>query len=435
MPARLDSDLEAIPATSGGSVIEDYANAPVPHSRTVNGWRVAMIVTGFNIALPGFLNGAQIATALGLSRAVLVALLAGVLLCAMGCLTAAVSVRTRLTTYVLVQRSFGRSGAALVNIIMALVHFGWFGVNASFFGAAMVAATQELFGITAPFSVFVLVGGMLMALTTIFGFKALDKLALIAVPILAVILGLVLVIATRKYGVATAPRLDAPVPMSFGVALTSLVGSNMMTVATMPDLTRYVRTRGQAVVGMLLSFPLATPLLMLVAAVPALATGETDIMRLIVGFGLGVPALLVLILSTWTINSANLYSASLSLTATFPHISQWKFTLLAGACGSLLAVAGIIDAFVSFLLVLGIIIPPIAAIYVIDAFCSDRAETALRWAAIVTWLCAVAIALLAHVGYLTLTTVPALDATLAATAIHGGWTYWRNRSAHEADGG
>ena len=71
-------------------------------------------------------------------------------------------------------------------------------------------------------------------------------------------------------------------------------------------------------------------------------------MRIIVGFGLGVPALLVLILSTWTINSANLYSASLSLTATFPRVCQWKFTLLAGACGSLLAVAGIIDAFVSF---------------------------------------------------------------------------------------
>ena len=169
---------------------------------------------------------------------------------------------------------------------------------------------------------------------------------------------------------------------------------------------------------------------MLVAAVPALATGETDIMRIIVGFGLGVPALLVLILSTWTINAANLYSASLSLTATFPRVNQWKFTLLAGACGSLLAVAGIIDSFVSFLLVLGIIIPPIAAIYVIDAFNSYRTETALRWPAIVTWLFSVAIALLAYAGYFTLTTVPALDATLAATAIHGGWMYARRRRAH-----
>ena len=134
-------------------MIEDYANAPVPHSRTVNGWRVAMIVTGFNIALPGLpercadRDGARSFTG-GAGRARWPAS------CSVrwGASPRSVSVRTRLTTYVLVQRSFGRSGAALVNIIMALVHFGWFGVNASFFGDAMVAATQELFGVTAPFS-------------------------------------------------------------------------------------------------------------------------------------------------------------------------------------------------------------------------------------------------------------------------------------------
>jgi cytosine permease len=157
---------------------------------------------------------------------------------------------------------------------------------------------------------------------------------------------------------------------------------------------------------------------MFMAAATSLATGETDIMKIIVGFGLGLPALLCLILSTWTINSANLYSASLSLTATFPRIAQWKFTLLAGACGSLLAVAGIIDQFVSFLLILGVIIPPIAAIYVIDYFVSKRAQGPVRWTAVATWLAAAGIALLAYAGYFTLTTVPALDATLAATVIY-----------------
>jgi cytosine permease len=151
------------------SRIEDFANTPVPEARTVNGWRVAMIVTGFNIALPGFLNGAQIGGALGLWPAVLVATLAGVILCATGCLTAVVSVRTRLTTYVLVQRSFGRSGAGLINVIMALVHFGWFGVNVSFFGDAMVAATRDVLASGGSFTAYVLAGGLLMAITTISG--------------------------------------------------------------------------------------------------------------------------------------------------------------------------------------------------------------------------------------------------------------------------
>jgi cytosine permease len=407
------------------SRIEDYANAPVPDSRTVSGWRVALIVTGFNIALPGFLNGGQIATALGMHQAVLVALVAGIVLCLMGCLTAMVSVRTRLTTYLLVQRSFGRTGAALVNVIIALVHFGWFGVNVSFFGDAMVAGAQEVLGISGSFAAFVVVGSLLMAITTIYGFRALDRLALFAVPILALILGTVLVMALRRYGIVTAADPTPPEPMNFGMALSALIGSNMVTVAAMPDLTRYVRSNRQALVGMALSFPLATPLLMLAAAIPALASGEIDIMRLIVGFGLGVPALLVLILSTWTINAGNLYSASLSLTATFPRVAQWKFTLIAGAVGGLLAVVGIINAFVAFLLLLGAIIPPIAAIYVIDAWRGRSTQTPVHWPAIATWAVAASAALAANAGYFTLTTVPALDATLIATLIYGAWSRTR----------
>jgi cytosine permease len=231
----------------------------------------------------------------------------------------------------------------------------------------------------------------------------------------------VLIIAMRRYGVVAEPSPSPPVPMSFGLALSSLVGGNMVTVAAMPDLARYIRSSRGAVVGMLLSFPFATPLLMLAAAVPSLATGETDIMRIIVGFGLGVPALAVLILSTWTINAGNLYSASLSLTATFPRVAQWRFTLIAGALGSLLAVVGIIDQYVSFLLLLGVIIPPIAAVYVIDALRSRVSTGAVHWPAILTWFAAAAIALLANAGFFTLTTVPALDATFAATAIYAAW--------------
>lgn len=409
-------------STAIESKTEQFANAPVPESETVDGWRVALILTGFAISLPSFLSSAQIASALGLRDAFVVSLLAGALLCAMGCLTAVVSVRTRLTTYLLVQRSFGRSGAALVNIAIALVHFGWFGVNAAFFGNAMVAGTQQVLGVSGPFAAFVVIGGLLMAITTIYGFRALDRLALVAVPILALILGVVVAMAVQQYGVVVAPDPTPPEPMSFGIALSALIGGNMLTVAAMPDLTRYIRSSRQSVLGMVLSFPVAIPLLTLAAAIPVLATGEIDIMRLIIGFGLGVPALLVLILSTWTINSANLYSASLSLTATFPAVAQWKFTMVAGALGALLAVAGILDAFVSFLLLLGAIIPPIAAIYVIDAFRANSTQAPVHWPAVVTWAVSAGIALLANADYFTLTTVPALDATLAASLIYGVWS-------------
>ncbi|RYY47477.1 MAG: cytosine permease [Sphingomonadales bacterium] len=405
----------------------EYADAPLPERLTVAGWRVALIVASFSIALPGFLNGAQIGLALGFWQAVLVALIAGAILCVGACFTAWVSVRTRLTTYLLIQRSFGKQGAALVNIVVAIVHYCWFGVNVSFFAGAIMALVSQGYAIPGSFGTFVIAGSVLMTVSTIFGFRALDRLALVAVPLLAIILGAVAWIILRQSGVELDRSATPPIPMTFGIALSALVGGNMLTVAAMPDLARYIRTARGAAVGMVLSFPVATPLLMIASVLPALATGETDIMKLVVMAGFGLPVLLILILSIWTINAANLYSASLSMGATFPRVRPWIFICAGGAIGGGFALWGIIDSFVPFLIFLAIIIPPIAAIYVIDAFTAFREADpaasiqglpAIRWPATLVWLGSITVALLAERFELTVTTVPMIDATILATVAY-----------------
>src|SRR3546814_10119135 len=62
---------------------------------------------------------------------------------------------------------------------------------------------------------------------------------MVAVPFVGAILIAVCVVALRDniapdFGPVTAP----PVQMSFGIALSSLVGGNLLTVAAMPDLSR-----------------------------------------------------------------------------------------------------------------------------------------------------------------------------------------------------
>lgn len=401
-----------------------FASGPVPEHLTVAGWRVALIIASFTFALPGFLNGAQTGLALGFTDAVVAALIAGLVLCAGACLTAIISVRTRLTTYLLVQRSFGVKGAALVNLVVAIVHFCWFGVNVSFFGGAMVAAADAGFGIPGSFGTFVIIGSALITLSTIFGFRTLDRLAMVAVPLVGVILLAVCITVLGDGPVNLAPAANPPVPMSFGIALSALVGGNMLTVATMPDLARFIRTERGALVGMALSFPFAGPLLMVVSALIGLATGQTDIMKLVVGLGFGVPALLMLLLSVWTINALNLYSASLSMAATFPKVRQSLFIIGGGAVGCVFALLGIIDSFIPFLVALGLIIPPIAAVYVIDGFLVFRGEApsdaapAIRWEAVAVWLGSLAVTVPAMAFDLSLTTVPALDATLLAAVAY-----------------
>lgn len=412
-----------------------YANAPVPEHATVPGWRVAIIVASFSVALPAFLYGAQVGLALGLRDAVLASLVGGIVLCAGGCLTAIVSVRSRLTTYLLVQRSFGRAGAALVNLVMAVVQLGWFGVNVSFFAEAMLALVNQLYGAHVQLATFVIAGSVLMTVSTIYGFRMLERLALVTVPLLAVALGAVCIAAVHRHGVVLMPRIAAPVPMTFGIALSAQIGGNMVAIATMPDLTRFIRDSRGAISAMAFSFPLAAPLLMVISALTALATGQTDIMALIVGLGFGAPALVLLVFSSWTLNALNLYSASLSLSATFPRVSPSVFTIAGGIVGAAFALAGIINAFVPFLLALGVVIPPIAAIYVIDALGACRkipaaagpAEpAAVNWPAIATWLGSIAIVVPVDFYWRSFTGVSTLDATIVAAIAYSVVTWLRN---------
>lgn len=407
-------------ATDGGN----YASGPLPEALTVPGWRVALIIASFTFSLPGFLNNAQAGLAIGLRQAVFASLLAGLILCAGACLTALVSVRTRLTTYMLVQRSFGIRGAALVNIVIAVIHFCWFGVNVSFLGDAMVAAARQGYGIPGDFKLFVVVGSIIITLSTIWGFRTLDRLAMVAVPFVGVIL---IAVCVSALGAGPSPNLGPvaapPAPMSFGIALSSLVGGNLLTVAAMPDLSRFIRTERGAISAMLLSFPFCAPVIMLVSALIALATGQTDIMKLVVALGFGLPALAMLVLSVWTINALNLYSAGLSLAATFPRLRQGTIIVIGGAIGCLFALLGIINSFIPFLVTLGLIIPPIAAIYVIDGLMTFRhrqevAPVPVRWEAVGVWIGSLAVTLPAMQLGRTLTTVPALDATILAAGAY-----------------
>lgn len=403
----------------------DYAAAPVPESETVPGWRVALIIASFTFALPAFLNGAQTGLALGFVPAIIAAFLAGLILCAGACLTSVLSVRTRLTTYVLIQRSFGVHGAALVNIVLALIHFCWFGVNVSFFGDAMAAAHQQGYGIPGNFQIYVVLGSVLITFSTIYGFKMLDRLAMVAVPLVGVILIAVCLMSLHNQPSLSLSPADAPpVSMSFGIALSALVGGNMLTVAAMPDLSRFIKTERGAILGMALSFPFTAPLVMVVSALIALATSSTDIMQLVTQLGFGTPALIMLLLSVWTINALNLYSAGLSLAATFPKVPQRFFVAAGGTIGCGFALLGIIDHFISFLVTLGLIIPPIAAIYVIDGFTIFNGKVQVpprrfRWTAIAVWLVSLAITLPMIALGLKLTSIPALDATLLAAVFYG----------------
>jgi len=223
-------------------LVEDYSKKPVPDTRTVSGIRVALVIIGISIALPAFVAGIQIGSAVGLTHAIIAFFAGGLILTILGVLTSVVGARARLTTYMLVQFSFGPQGARLVNFILAATMFGWFGVNASLFGKATATTMEAIYGYGGLEDLYVAIGGALMVVTTIFGFRALDKLSLFAVPVLLAILVGIMALSVTGTDPATL-FATARGDMTLGLAISATAGGMMAGVVTMPDLARYLAGR------------------------------------------------------------------------------------------------------------------------------------------------------------------------------------------------
>lgn len=394
----------------------------VSADQTVSGWHVAVIVIGVAITLPAFLIGAEIMGALGTEQGVFAILTGGVILALIASACMYVAVSERLTTYQMLDNSFGRVGSRLVSLLISLTLLGWFGVTASLFGQAMAKSMEELFSLHLPGEVYIILGCIVMTLTTIFGFRAMDILSKFTVPLMLVIL------VTGVYFVSSnftpdqiwqAPANSFESFKSFGSVVSVVVGSFMVGLTILPDIARFINRKNQIYVASLGSYGTFFPLILIMAGLPGLMTGEKDLIVTMYDSGLGIPALIMMIFASWTTNISNLYSCSLGLSQVAPRVKRWQVTVFAGTLGGIFALSGIMEHLIQFLILLGIFIPPVAGIYISHFFFSCAKSTSrIALPAIAAWVSATGTALATSSGLFTLTTIPALDALLIAMVFY-----------------
>jgi cytosine permease len=391
---------------------------------------LAAIQIGISICLPLFALGGQLgmhARYLDLIPAVIVgALLAAVF----ATLTGVVGLRARVPTAMLMRRAFGVTGGKVVSAVLILTLFGWFGVQTEMLVDSVRTLLLSNLGLSVSRLPVTVMCGALMTSTAVIGFRALGKIAYVAVPLLLAVISVPTWIALTTHAVR--PLLFAPAaqtPYSFGIIVSIISGGHMVAVTVAPDLTRFLRSPRDAVIGMGVSLGFTLPVLLLLSALLAVVYGDASLIAVLVAAGAGVPALLVIILATWTCNDKSLYEAALSLSVLFPNYERWCLTAVAGAIGTALAAAGIFEHFIQVLLFMGVTIAPIAGVYLVD-FHRNRAgyleqhvaQAAVRWESCLAWACGVALGALTlprasqGLGILQLTGIPTLDALLGAAA-------------------
>lgn len=396
----------------------DYARCAVPDSARVGALEIALVVIGGTIGFAIFIVAAQIGGSLGYSGAALAFGIGSAILGVMGAATSYVGARTRLSTYLLTQYTFGQAGAKLSNLVVAISLIGWFGVISNFLGQAGQQMLLTAFAVTVPAWLTVLIASGLMVAVTLAGFKGIDKLALYLVPIMLLFIGYA---AYTSLGADAAGSFTQNNDFTLSTAISAVVGSYIAGVIIQPDYSRFARSHSGAAWAVFFALGVCFPLVQYFSAIPSLSLGNADIIAVMTLLGLGIPAFFLLVFGAWSSNVLCLYSSGISIATVLPKRSFKQIISAIGIIGTALALVEAQSYLINFLVVLGVLIPPIGAIYCLDAFWLRRfayADTSpqagYRWLPLLSWAVGIIAGFCSHFALVNLTGISSLDSLIAS---------------------
>jgi cytosine permease len=376
----------------------DYPLSPVPQDQRRGNASVIVVIAGFLFFTPTMLAGSQVAAEFRFSEFVLWAGVAAVVLAAYIALMGMISARTGLTTVLLARAVFGRLGGKWASVVLGGTQVGWYAITlgtlADLIGRALGWET------TWPITV---VGGVLMALTAYYGIAGLELLSWISVPVmLALCLWVTGLSFTEVGGFGALLDLGSTGGLGVGAALTIMIGTFISGGTQVGNWTRFARSDRMALFGTFIVVLVVEFAMLFFGGVGAAAFGQGDYVEIFVLLGLIVPGLALLVPNLWTTNDNTAYAFGVAGAELFNKPDKRPFVIGGVVIGIVLAVSGAANALTSFLVMLGVVIPPLGGALIGYFFLVWRArdpqiaygsEPLVRWSGLGAYLVGTAAAI------------------------------------------
>ncbi|MDT7712360.1 MAG: cytosine permease, partial [Pseudonocardiales bacterium] len=307
--------------------------------------------------------------------------------------------------------TFGRRGYVVPSGFLATIVIGWFAFQTGLTGSIL----HESLGWNEM--VTTLAAGIGFTAATLLGIRALSVIGMIAAPVYLV-LGLVAIAfaaSTAAPGSVTSYQGGAgTAAMSLGAAVTLVIASFIDSGTMTADFTRWARNGREGFLAAVSAFPVGNAVALVVggvivalgAATDPGSNGGTFLHILIARGGVLVPlAVAFVFINLGSVCAHCLYNGAVGW-GQLSGGTMRRLTLVLGAVGVLLAVAGIWSHFEQWLNLLGVIVPPIGIVLILDQLVLPRfgvgsraagaPSAAVRWEPFASWAAGSAAALLAH---------------------------------------
>lgn len=338
-----------------------------------------LIWFGAGVSIAEILTGTYFAP-LGMGKGILAIVIGHVIGCALFFFAGLIGGRTGLSAMETVKLSFGKKGGLLFALLNVLQLVGWTAIM--IYDGAL--ATNGIFETGAW--VWCLVIGALILLWILIGITNLglvNKVAMAALFILTLVLCKVIFFDWTPGDASAFGEA-----MSFGAAVELAVAMPLSWLPLVSDYTREAQKPLAATVASTLTYGLVSCWMYVIGMGAAIYTGEGDIALIMVKAGLGVAALVILILSTVTTTFLDAWSAGISSESLSKRLSGKWVAVVVTVIGTAAAILFPMDDITDFLYLIGSVFAPMIAVQLADNFILKRSSFGLAfdWVNLAVWL-------------------------------------------------
>jgi len=430
-------DLEEVEQQLDHVLGEEYEHKPVPAAARRSMFSVTMVWIGFPMIITGAMTGSVLVLGMGFKDALTAMIIGNLIMFAYVGALGLLGTWRGYNFALLASVVFGRKGYVFSSGLLATLLLGWYAVQTGITGN-LIASTYHL-----NYVAMTIIAGLLYIAITFIGVRGLHWIGLVSVP-LFVILGIWVAAdaasTTSWSAIYSYAGNKGVATMSMGAGLTIVIALFIDAGTVTADFNRWAKDTPSSLVATFSAFPFANLIAMLVGGIMTAALAKADANPFGVDnmFGymngkqavwLSILAFIFLYCNLGSVCSHCLYNSATGWSRIMGSHMR-LFAVILGVIGIVVAAGNVWAFFIEWLSLLGILVPPIGAIVLVDQYVARaKSEISTDWrgSAFVAWACG------SVVAFFVETQAPQWSTAISA-AVVAGVVYWvlcavaRNRS-------
>jgi len=369
-----------------------WSDRRLPLSERKGIWKPATVWIGFAIAYSIAFIGGQIYMGLGMPEALYAIVIGNAILAVYASLIGIAAVDGGLNFPLQVREAFGRKGALLPVAILGLLVNGWYAFQAWLAADVIRAAWDPNWYLLITFVV------LAFGIPAVIGVDAMSEIVeKLVIPIMLLFVGYILFAQVIPAGssILSQPAPGESIPFLVGVGLTW--GTFAVSGTATGDIVRFAENKKQVVAATVIAFLICNTVMMIIGALSATALSTLDPYFGMIGLYGSIPIVTAAVVSLWSTCDACNYGATMAYT-NLSKVISWRVAGTIGILAALVtATTEIISQLESWLLLIGIVVPPIGGVIIADYFLLrsdgyDNTRTAdFNWAAVISLIVAVGV--------------------------------------------